>query len=70
MHQHNSFGQPVGQALPDWQPRPFPQRQILQGRYCRLEPLTPLTPARSLPHISWPRIPGAGRGYCANRTAA
>lgn len=40
MQQHNSFGQPVGQALPDWQPRPFPQRQILQGRYCRLEPLT------------------------------
>ncbi|AUV54838.1 GNAT family N-acetyltransferase [Raoultella planticola] len=40
MHQHNSFGQPVGQALPDWQPRPFPQRQILQGRNCRLEPLT------------------------------
>lgn len=40
MNQHNAFGQPVGQALPDWQPRPFPERQILQGRYCRLEPLT------------------------------
>jgi hypothetical protein len=23
MQQHNSFGQPVGQALPDWQPRRF-----------------------------------------------
>ena len=40
MIQHNAFGQPVGQALPDWQPRPYPERVVLQGRSCRLEPLT------------------------------
>lgn len=39
MNQHNHFGQPVGDALPDWQPRPYPQRQTLQGRLCYLEPL-------------------------------
>jgi len=35
----NEFGQPTGSALPDWQPRPRPERVTLQGRYCRLEPL-------------------------------
>ncbi|MEB8194547.1 GNAT family N-acetyltransferase [Raoultella terrigena] len=39
MSQHNHFGQPVGDALPDWQPRPVPQRHTLQGRLCYLEPL-------------------------------
>lgn len=40
MNQQNAFGQPVGEALPDWQPRPHPERLVLQGRTCRLEPLT------------------------------
>ncbi|PMC22228.1 GNAT family N-acetyltransferase, partial [Klebsiella aerogenes] len=39
MTQYNQFNQLVGDALPDWQPRPWPQRQTLQGRLCRLEPL-------------------------------
>ncbi|MBV8042008.1 GNAT family protein [Pluralibacter sp.] len=39
MSQNNQFGQPVGDALPDWQPRPHPQRMTLAGRLCRLEPL-------------------------------
>jgi len=39
MSQKNQFGQPVGDALPDWQPRPHPQRETLDGRLCRLEPL-------------------------------
>jgi RimJ/RimL family protein N-acetyltransferase len=39
MSQNNQFGQPVGDALPDWQPRPHPQREMLEGRLCRLEPL-------------------------------
>jgi RimJ/RimL family protein N-acetyltransferase len=39
MTQYNHFDQAVGDALPDWQPRPWPQRQTLQGRLCRLEPL-------------------------------
>jgi RimJ/RimL family protein N-acetyltransferase len=25
--------------LSNWTPRPFPERRVLQGRYCRLEPL-------------------------------
>ncbi|MEW5559044.1 GNAT family protein [Enterobacter asburiae] len=40
MSQKNQFGQPVGDALPDWQPRPHPQRETLDGRLCRLEPLS------------------------------
>jgi len=40
MNQYNHYGQPVGKALPGWQPRPLPQRVVLHGRYCRLEPLT------------------------------
>lgn len=39
MSQLNQYGQPVGDALPDWQPRPFPERVTLEGQYCRLEPL-------------------------------
>ena len=38
-HDTNDLGQPVGQALANWQPPPRPPRQILEGRYCRLEPL-------------------------------
>ncbi|WP_067438699.1 GNAT family N-acetyltransferase [Nocardioides jensenii] len=37
--QRNSFGQPVGPTLRDWQGAPFPDVAVLQGRWCRLEPL-------------------------------
>ena len=40
MCEYNQFGQALGVALPDWQPRPWPTRQVLQGSRCRLEPLT------------------------------
>jgi RimJ/RimL family protein N-acetyltransferase len=36
----NQYGQPVGQPLADWQPRPFPQRETFNGNYCRLEPFS------------------------------
>ncbi|QGN36936.1 GNAT family N-acetyltransferase [Klebsiella oxytoca] len=36
----NQYEQPVGTALPDWQPRPHPERVSLQGHFCRLEPLS------------------------------
>ena len=39
MSQNNQFGQPIGEPLPDWQPRQHPQRVTLEGRLCRLEPL-------------------------------
>jgi len=37
----NALGQPIGAALPDWQPRKLPQARVLAGRTCRLEPLDP-----------------------------
>lgn len=36
----NELGQPIGDPVPNWSPRPFPIRTILEGRLCRLEPLT------------------------------
>lgn len=41
MERVNSFGQPIGRPLPDWQPPPLPQRTSLEGRFCRLDPLDP-----------------------------
>lgn len=35
----NDLGQPIGQPLPGWRPRPVPTASVLSGRYCRLEPL-------------------------------
>ncbi|KUF95803.1 hypothetical protein AM587_10014076 [Phytophthora nicotianae] len=35
----NEFGQPVGFAMEDWTPPPFPPHETLVGRYCQLEPL-------------------------------
>ncbi len=35
----NAFGQLIGEALPDWTPRPWPPRSAIEGRFCRLEPL-------------------------------
>jgi RimJ/RimL family protein N-acetyltransferase len=36
----NHLGQPIGLALPDWTPPPFPPRATLTGRFCRIEPLS------------------------------
>lgn len=35
----NHLGQPIGPALPQWSPPPPPSREVLVGRFCRLEPL-------------------------------
>ncbi|SCU93088.1 LADA_0G01266g1_1 [Lachancea dasiensis] len=35
----NSYGQVIGDALPDWQGCTFPDGKILKGKFCRLEPL-------------------------------
>jgi RimJ/RimL family protein N-acetyltransferase len=37
----NHLGQPVGFAVPDWQPRPRPPRGAIDGRFCRLELFDP-----------------------------
>jgi RimJ/RimL family protein N-acetyltransferase len=36
----NEYQQPVGEPVADWLSRPRPQRVILEGRFCRLEPLS------------------------------
>lgn len=35
----NRYQQPIGEALPHWEPRSRPARTRIDGRYCRLEPL-------------------------------
>jgi len=37
----NALGQPIGDEVPGWEPRPRPPRLALDGRTCRLEPLDP-----------------------------
>ncbi|MCL4108456.1 UNVERIFIED_CONTAM: hypothetical protein GTU68_046149 [Idotea baltica] len=40
MNEMNEFGQPIGHDLSDWQAPPFPEKAPIEGRYCRLEPLS------------------------------
>lgn len=44
----NALGQPVGWPLDVDLPRPRPERQVLDGRFCRLEPPDPEAHAESL----------------------
>jgi RimJ/RimL family protein N-acetyltransferase len=44
----NELGQPVGEALPGWTPRPVPPRTPMEGRFARLEPLDPARHADAL----------------------
>jgi RimJ/RimL family protein N-acetyltransferase len=44
----NELGQPIGFAVPGWQPPPRPAREAMQGRFCRLEPLDPARHATDL----------------------
>lgn len=39
MPRTNAYGQSIGDALPNWENRPEPQKVTLIGRSCRLEPL-------------------------------
>ncbi|KNH31924.1 GNAT family N-acetyltransferase [Pantoea vagans] len=49
MSQHtNQYGQPVGEPMPDWQPRPLPQHQVFTGEVCRLEPFSVARHAEAL----------------------
>ena len=45
---HNALGQPIGPELPGWRPPPRPERRILEGRFCRVEPLDVACHARDL----------------------
>ncbi|MFI8006914.1 GNAT family N-acetyltransferase [Streptomyces sp. NPDC086010] len=44
----NEFGQPIGEPMPGWGPRPLPSGATLTGRYCRLEALDPARHTRDL----------------------
>jgi len=44
----NDLGQPIGPEVPGWAPRPRPPRAVMQGRYCRVEPLDPARHAAEL----------------------
>ena len=44
----NTFGQPIGPPLPGWQPAARPARTVLEGRFCRVEPLDVARHARAL----------------------
>ena len=44
----NRFGQPVGPELTGWHPPPRPARTVLDGRFCRVEPLDVERHARQL----------------------
>lgn len=44
----NELGQPIGLALPEWTPPPAPPREVMEGRFCRLEPLDPARHAEPL----------------------
>jgi RimJ/RimL family protein N-acetyltransferase len=39
-HRFNDLGQPIGPAVPDFRPPPRPPHAVLEGRWCRLEPLS------------------------------
>jgi RimJ/RimL family protein N-acetyltransferase len=44
----NELGQPVGKPLAGWSEPPRPQRRVLVGRMCRVEPLDPVRHAEPL----------------------
>ena len=35
----NHLGQAIGFPVPDWKPATCPTGEVMNGRYCRLEPL-------------------------------
>ena len=45
----NTLGQPVGLDL-DWQPCQRPPRSVIEGRFCRIEPLQPAQHSEALFH--------------------
>ncbi len=47
-HDTNQLGQPVSFAVPGWKPPQVPASATMEGRYCRLEPLSPGIHAASL----------------------
>lgn len=44
----NALGQPIGAPVPDWKAPPHPPAVVLDGRFCRVEPLDPERHAAAL----------------------
>ena len=47
-HELNHLNQPIGTVVRDWKTPSEPQRENIDGQYCRLEPLDPILHAVSL----------------------
>ena len=47
-HVINSLNQPVGLPLNNWKPPGLPPREVIGGRFCRLEPISPTAHAADL----------------------
>lgn len=62
---HNDFGQPVGFPVTDWTVPPLPPRTVLNGRFCRLEPLGPDRHAEQLHAANSLEADGRGWTYVA-----
>jgi len=39
MKRTNTIGQPIGEAIPNWQPVPTPPCTAMEGQYCQVEPI-------------------------------
>lgn len=59
----NALGQPVGETVRGWTPRPRPPRTAIEGRFCRIEPLTAAAHARDLWEAHAQDVEGAGWTY-------
>ncbi len=44
----NHLGQPIGKAVAEWRPPPVPSREVMEGRYCRMEPVDMTSHCESL----------------------
>jgi len=71
----NDVGQPVGERIAGWKAPPAPPREVMAGRFCRLEPVDPgrhastIHAANSLDEVGamWTYLPygpfGSGEAY-------
>lgn len=57
----NDLGQPIGFAVEGWRPPPRPPREVMEGRFCRLEPLDPDRHAKDLHRAN--ELDGDARGW-------
>ena len=66
VHAHQRFPATHRPPVPDWSARPRPERIVLEGRYCRLEPLDAERHAADL-HAAYSQAPdGSDWTYLAH----